>query len=145
MSEPEKPVASPSSPMLTIGVRLWLGLFVYGILNLPIWLLAYALTDRPIGSTDLWGAVIFFAVVLVVAVFGALVFRWRMFAAGLLAGYALMTIVSGGVCTGFNVGPGQFQQLSDGPLFYLAVLLLSLVGLVILSIVESRRAKIGVK
>jgi hypothetical protein len=122
-----------SSSLLTIVVQLWLGLLAYGGLNLLALIAASSVNIDPATAIIVVGSV--------AAIAAALLGR-LMFAAGLLVGYAVLTIASGGACTGWNMnGPDALGQMITGLILYVLALILYAVGMAVLSIVQSRRGR----
>jgi hypothetical protein len=116
---------------------VWLGMVGFGALNFVIFLYAISLSQAETNS--LVPALVAALIVGGAAAFCAFVLRWRLFAAGLLIGYALMTIVSGGTCTLFvDILGGNGNPLA-GLVLYLLGLLVFAVALPIVALVARRR------
>jgi hypothetical protein len=130
----------PNRVSLELLVRLWLGILAFGVLNLPLILLADNIgSSLDTSSRTLTQALIFTFSVAAIAAVAGLVLRWRRITAGFLLGYVLMTIVSGGACT-LLVQGGSFEGglLAGFFLYPLAVVLLA-IGLGIAGLINSRR------
>jgi len=82
---------------------VWLGMLAFGVLDAPLLLGVAKLAPSWSPAAR---AALLAAVVAVLAMFG-LAARRRDLAAGLLAGYGVMTVVSGGACTLFVPAPAQ--------------------------------------
>lgn len=81
-------------------------------------------------GTDLVAGLLFAVTVLGVAALAYWGLRWRGVAIGLVGGYALMSLVSGGVCTGWRSDDGGGYGILVGAMLYvLAVGLFALIAL----------------
>ena len=144
MSDDSTP-AGPSQPhpraSLALLVRLWLGILAFGLLDLPFIFLADSITSSlDTSSRTLTQLIVFTLSVALVAALCWFVLGWRRFTAGFLAGYVLMTIVSGGACTLLVQGGGFESGLITGLLLYPLAVLLFGIGLAIAALVGRRRA-----
>ena len=121
-------------------LRIWLGIFLYGLLNIPFMVSAAAIaTGLGVSSSGLAAGAIFALLVGLLAALTGLLLRWRIFTAGFLGGYALMTIVSAGSCTLLTQDTGFGEWALPGLLLYsLAVIVLG-VGLAIAGAVAAAR------
>jgi hypothetical protein len=130
----------PQRVTVQLLVRLWLGILAFGLLNLPLILLSDNIVSMlGTSSRELTQAVVFTLSVAAIAALAGLVLGWRRLAAGFLAGYVLMTIVSGGACTLLVQGGGFEGGLIYGLLLYPLAVLLFGIGLGIAALVAGRR------
>ena len=99
------------------------GFFAFGVLNVLAFLVANALVGTTIG------AVVFLAAISALAAWIDRGLGRRAFAAGLLGGYPLMTIISGGTCTLLVHQPvlTPFNVVSGFVLYAIAVAIFGLV------------------
>ena len=109
----------------------YLGFVVFGVLNV----VAFLIMSNVIGATGVQDMPLVGAGLLVVvsalAAWAYVGWGWHGFAVGLVGGYALMTIISGGTCTLFvsNSLIPRFNIIT-GPLLYIGTVLIF--GLVLL-------------
>jgi hypothetical protein len=137
--------AGPSQPQpattLALLVRLWLGVLAFGLLNLPFIFLADSVTSgSDTSSRRLTQVIVFTLSVALVAALCWFALGWRRFTAGFLAGYVLMTIMSGGACTLLVQGSGFEGGLFTGVVLYPLAVLLFGIGLGIAALVARRQA-----
>jgi len=134
MTNQDQPAGTGSQPptVLSLLLRVWLGMLVFGILNLPLILLLSGMSGST--SAGLASAALFALLVGVVAALPALVFGWRSpgwraFAAGMLVGYVVMTIVSSGACTMLPNAAGSGDGALTAALLYPLALFVFIVAL----------------
>jgi hypothetical protein len=131
MSSGGIPPARSSSPARLLAF-VWVGMAVFGILNIPL------LSVLPSRDSGLIGAGLFAAIIIGLAAVAFFMLRWRAFAAGLLAGYVVMTLVSQGVCTLF--ASGSAANAEEG---YIGGLFLYVLGMFIFGIIVAVVGAIG--
>jgi len=139
MSKGDVPAGTDPAQGLTarrLLLRVWQGMLVFGILNLPLVSFVDGLTlepsvsGSPARTPGLASAALFALLVGVAAALPALVFGWRSpgwraYAAGVLAGYVLMTILTSGECTLLTRSFGSESEsrvLNGGTLYILALI-----------------------
>jgi hypothetical protein len=133
--EPAAPKPAPTARQIL--ASLWLGMVAFGILNIPLLILLNSLASG-IGITTpgLLPGAMFAVVVGGIAALCALLLDWRFFAAGLLGGYVLMTIASGGVCTLLGQDRGFAERALSGLIIYTLAVFVFLVVLGIVAMVQ---------
>ncbi len=109
----------------------YFGLVAFGALNLPVLSVLNTMTMSPP-----FRAVAFLGVICALAALAYFGLHRRGFAAGLLGGYALMTLVSGGTCT-FLRQPGTFDA-GTGLILYVVALVVFGGALLISSLFKPR-------
>jgi hypothetical protein len=147
MTNQDQPAGTGSQPpptVLSLLLRVWLGMLIFGIVNLPLILLLSGI----FGSTTpgLASAALFALLVGVVAILPALLFgwrspSWRAYAAGMLVGYVVMTIVSNGDCTMLPTAAGFGDGMLSALFLYPLALFLFIVALGIAGFVMARRGQ----
>jgi hypothetical protein len=90
------PVASNRSARVDF-TKVSLGLLLFGPLSLGLWMAGSALGAGVSGAV--WFPIAFALVVIGLAALLAFVFQQRGVAIGVLAGYAILSLISGGACT----------------------------------------------
>ncbi len=124
-NEPESPPPNQSVSAPGTMAEAYRGFITFGVLNF----LAFLVMSNVIGATGLQDmplvGVGLLAVVSALAVWAYVGWRRPGFALGLVGGYALMTIISGGTCTRF-VNNSLIPQLDiiTGPLLYIGAVLI---------------------
>jgi hypothetical protein len=145
MSKGDLPAGASSAQMPTargLLLRVWLGMLVFGSINLPLILLLSSVVGNT--TPGLASAAVFALLVGVVAALPALVFGWRSsgwraYAAGVLAGYVLMTIMSSGACTMLPTAAGSGEGALTAVFLYPLALIVFIVALGIAEGVAARR------
>ena len=131
IAEPEAPSPNQQQRPRSTLAGAYLGFITFGVLNV----LAFFVMSNGIGAAGLcyrallWARLL--AVVMALAAWAYVGWGRPGFAVGLVGGYALMTIISGGTCTLFvNRSPIPRFNIITGPLLYIGAVLI--VGLVLL-------------
>ena len=124
-------------------VDAYIGFVVFPILNFLTVLILYLVLST-MSPTLFWEqvqviiAVAILGVACAVALLAHFGLRWPGFAAGLLGGYALMTVVSGGTCTFLRQPMGRTSSPFDALFLYVAALVILGGALLISSLSKSR-------
>jgi len=147
MTNQDRPAGAGSQqPPTALGLllRVWLGMLIFGILNLPLILLLSGMLGGT--SAGLASAALFALLVGVVAALPALAFGWRSpgwraYAAGMLVGYVVMTIVSSGACTMLPTAAGSENGALTAVFLYPLALFLFIVALGIAGLVVAWRGR----
>lgn len=109
---------------------LHLGFVLIGLIAFVIPSFLFLIAASRTGGDPVAG-LLFAVTVLGVAALAYWGLRWRGVAIGLAVGYALMTLVSGGVCTGWRSDDDGYGVLAGALLYVLAVGLFALIALVV--------------
>lgn len=138
----EPPIARPEPPAdrFRPGV-MYLGLLAFGLFNFTAtsWLpIGIGIRQPPEMAQNNLSSALIFSGIVVVAAGLAFALRRRDLAAGLLSGYAIMSIVSGGSCTYLTTQPSVGGPLF-GLLLYGAMLVLGGLWLIVAVAVNYRR------
>jgi hypothetical protein len=92
----------------------WLGLAIFGVSNLLV--VGFLQVDRSVAAGAVYGLL-----VVAIAALTFSILRWRGLAVGLVGGFVLLSVVSGGACTLFTRSEFLDEEASAVMLYILIV------------------------
>ena len=150
--DPAAPSPSGRSGTMRLILEMYLGFLAFGPLYFCAYVLNRVVVDRLLYAAGFsrlsFSSFVFAALLLVVvgvAVVGTYVHGRRGLAAGILGGYALITAVSGGECTGWGLQtPTSTFNGTTGAYVYAASLIVLTLAFIVAEALKSRRQAGGI-